>query len=83
METLGKLEAAALAQHAAALVDKLEDADARVRRAALLTLGKLEMAALAPHEQALDKAATDDVYDARGSVRFAAAGLLAKLRAGN
>ena len=42
--TLGKLEAATLAQHAAAIVAKLDDSDWYVRHAAVETLGKLEVA---------------------------------------
>ena len=53
LETLGKLEPAALAQHAAAVVAKLEDCRLGVRRAALETLGKLEPAALAQHAAAI------------------------------
>jgi hypothetical protein len=41
VETLGKLEPATLAQHGAALVARLEDSDADVRRAVVETLGKL------------------------------------------
>ena len=47
METLGKLDAAVLAQHAAAVVAMLKDSEWRVRRAAMQTLGKLSAAALA------------------------------------
>ena len=77
METLGKLEPAALAQHGAALVARLEDSYWNVCKAAVQTLGKLEPAALAQHEQALAKAAEED-----SAVGDAAAEVLAKLRAG-
>ena len=45
MQTLGKLEAAALAQYAAALVAKLEDPDTRVQVMARFVIHKLEPAA--------------------------------------
>ena len=76
---LGKLEPAALAQHGAALVAKLEDSEGSVRWAAVETLGKLEPAALAQYEQAVARAAEEDEYD---DVREAAAEMLVKLRAG-
>ena len=53
MKTLGKLEPGTLAQHGAALVARLEDSDADVRRAVVETLGKLEPATLAQHGAAL------------------------------
>ena len=43
LETLGKLERAALLQHADALVARLEDVDVYVRRAALEAFGKLAL----------------------------------------
>ena len=50
LRALGKLDPAALAQHALAVVGRLaHDEYACVRLAALLTLGKLERAALAEH----------------------------------
>ena len=78
VEKLGKLEAAALAQHAAAVVAMLEDSDVVVRFAALETLGKLETAALAPYEQALYKASRSNKYK---EIRAAAAKMLARLQA--
>ena len=42
LETLGKLEGAALAAHAAAVVAKLEDSSWVMRATAVATLGKLE-----------------------------------------
>jgi len=53
VETLGKLEPAALAQHGAALVARLEHSKWVVRKVAVKTLGKLEPAALAQHGAAL------------------------------
>ena len=55
LETLGKLEPATLAQHTHAVVARLYDRPAHVRRAALLTLGKLGPANLAPHAALLVK----------------------------
>ena len=60
MRTLGKLDAASLTQHAAAVVGRLEDSDANVRGAAVETLGKLDVASLAPCMQAIVKAAEAD-----------------------
>ena len=48
MEALGQLEPASLAQHAPALVSKLEDSDADVRHASVYVLGKLEPACCEP-----------------------------------
>ena len=79
VQTLGKLEPAALAQHGAALVARLEDSYGWVRKAAVETLGKLEPAALAQYEQAIAKAAEEDEYE---DVRGGAYEVLAKLRAG-
>ena len=53
LNALGKLEPAALAQHAEAVVARLEDSDWRVRWQALVTLGKLDPAMLAHHAPAL------------------------------
>ena len=53
MATLRKLEPATLAQHADAVVARLEDSEWNVRHAALETLGDLEPAALAHHAPAL------------------------------
>ena len=53
VETLGKLEPGALAQHGAALVARLDDSDGNVRRAVVQTLRKLEPATLAQHGEAL------------------------------
>jgi peroxin-4 len=53
VETLGKLEPGALAQHSAALVARLLDSNADVRQAVVQTLGKLEPGALAQHCAAL------------------------------
>ena len=60
VETLGKLEPAALAQHGAALATRLEDSHQWVRQKAVETLGKLEAAALAQHQQAIAKVAKED-----------------------
>ena len=49
VETLGKLAPEALAEHAAALVAKLEDSDEEVRKAAADTLGKLAPEVLTSH----------------------------------
>ena len=79
VKTLGKLQPAALAQHGAAIVAKLEDSKWQVRQAAVETLGKLDVADLAQHEQAIAKAAKEDKDS---NVRRAADKLLGKLRAG-
>jgi hypothetical protein len=50
---LGKLEPATLATHGAALVSRLEDSDAGVRRAVVATLRKLGPAMLTTHGAAL------------------------------
>ena len=60
VETLGKLDAAALAQNAAALVATLVNDIWGVRVAAIETLGRLGAEALAQHEPALAKAAKED-----------------------
>ena len=52
LETLGKLEGEALAEHAVAVVAKLEDSNGAVRQAAVETLGK-QGAALAEHAVAV------------------------------
>jgi HEAT repeat protein len=49
VSTLGKLDAATLAQHAPAILARLEDSDSDVREAAVRTLGKLDAATLAQH----------------------------------
>ena len=71
METLGKLDAAALAQHEAALVAMLEDSDEDVRRAAVETLGKLDAAALAQHAAALGGRLEDSDAGVQIAARFA------------
>jgi len=53
VETLGKLEPAALAQHGAALAARLEDSNWNVRKAVVETLGKLKPGDLAQHGAAL------------------------------
>ena len=53
LETLGKLEPAALAPHTDAIVAKLVDSDKGVRCAALGALRKLGAAVLAPHAAAI------------------------------
>jgi len=53
VSTLGKLDAATLAQHAPAIVARLADSDSNVRTAAVSTLGKLDAATLAQHAPAL------------------------------
>ena len=77
LKTLGMLEPAALAEHAAAVVAKLEDADGGVRRLALKTLGVLEPAALAEHAAAIVAKLADKGWD----VREAAWKVLGKLGA--
>ena len=84
METLGKLDAAVLAQHAAAVVGILDDSDEDVRRAALVTLGKLDAAALAHHATAIVgmrkqiiEAAAKDMHP---EVRAAASRVLGKVK---
>ena len=80
LDTLGKLEAAAIADHAAALVDTLKDSEWHVRLAAVQTLSKLEAAALAEHAVA---ALVDTLEDSEWRVRQAAVQTLGKLeRAG-
>ena len=49
METLGKLDKAALALHAGAIVGVLADDDQSVRYAAVVTLGKMDQVGLTPH----------------------------------
>ena len=53
LNALGKLEPATLAQHAVAVVARLEDTEWLVRKKALETLGKLNPATLAHHAAAL------------------------------
>ena len=53
LETLGKLDGASLASHAAAVVAKLEHSVSDVRSAAEETLGKLDGASLASHAAAV------------------------------
>ena len=77
VSTLGKLEAAALAQHAGAIVAKLEDSDWGVRKAAVLTLGMLEAAALAQHADAI----VAKLKHSDGGVRGASVSALGKLEA--
>ena len=60
MGTLGKLEPAALAQHADAVVARLEDDDVDVAWKALVALGKLEPAVLAQHAGAVVGKLNDD-----------------------
>ena len=74
METLGKLEPAALAPHAAAVVARLDDSKSVVRNAAVATLAKLEAAALALHAAAIVAA-----RGLRCIVRHAAVEALGKL----
>jgi len=75
VQTLGKLDSAALAQHGATLVAKLEDSDVHVRQAAVQTLGKLEPAVLAQHGAALAARLEDSMW----VVRNAAVEALGKL----
>jgi len=70
LQTLGKLEPAALAQHGAALVARLEHSDLFVRRAAVETLGKLEPAALAQHAAALAARLEDSEWRVQIVARF-------------
>ena len=77
LKTVGKLDAPALAPHAAALVAKLEDSEYYVRKAAVETLGKLDAAALAQHAAALVAMLEDSDHD----VRKAAVETLGKLDA--
>ena len=53
LQTLGYLEPVALAQHAEAVVARLDDSESGVRDLALQTLGKLEPAALVQHADAV------------------------------
>ena len=66
LNALGKLEPAALAQHAEAVVARLEDSDWRVRWQALVTLGKLDPAMLAQHVDAV----VARLEDSDGHFRF-------------
>ena len=50
---LGQLDAAVLAQHAAAIVARLKDSNSQTRCYAVQLLGTLEAAALAQHEAAV------------------------------
>ena len=88
METLGKLEPAALAQHAAAVAARLEDCDPYfddrpdrgddgVRWAAVKTLGKLEPPVLALHAALI----VAKLEDPDRCVRIAAVQTLDKLEA--
>ena len=61
LDELGKLEPATLAQHAVAVVARLEDSVDEVRCEALRTLGKLEPATLAQHAVAV-VAKLEDTY---------------------
>ena len=65
---MGKRDPAAAARHADAVVAKLEDASAGVRRLALVTLGNLEPVVLAQ----LSDAVVARLEDANGGVREAA-----------
>ena len=59
------LEPATLAQHAVAVVARLEDTHWEVRKAALHTLGKLEPATLAQHAVAVVARLEDSRWDVR------------------
>ena len=73
--TLRWLEPATLAQHAGAVLARLEDSDGWVREAALQTLGKLEPATLAQHAHAM----LARLEDSDGRVRKSALMTLGKL----
>jgi len=75
VQTLGKLESAALAQHGAALAARLEDFNEFLRLAAVERLGKLEPVALAQHGAAL----AARLEDSQWLVRQAAVETLGKL----
>ena len=75
LETLGKLEPAVLAQHAAAVVARLADSTRMCAKAALNTLGKLEPAVLAQHADAVVAKLADEA----SNVRIAALETLGKL----
>ena len=77
VKALGKLEPAALAPHAATIVQRLEHSDERVRRAAVQVLGRLEPAALAPHAAALLKF---DAAEKEEKVRILAMPAMVKLQ---
>ena len=65
LQTLAELEPATLAQHAVAVVAKLEDTQWKVRCLALRTLAKLEPATLAQHAGAVVAKLEDDDDDVR------------------
>ena len=65
MNTLGKLEPAILAQHANAVVARLEDSDEYLRYRALVTLSELEPATLAQHADAVVARLADSDWDVR------------------
>ena len=77
VEVLGKLDAAEVAKHVAALLERLGDGDETVRKAAVEVLGKLNAAELAKHAAALLKRLDGDY----GTHRKAALEVLGKLDA--
>ena len=80
LDTLGKLEAAALAELAPAIAAKLEHRSSAVRLTAVEMLGKLDAATLANHAPAvMDKLKVNKVNDSK--LRRAAVATLSKLEA--
>ena len=77
VSTLGKLDAATLAQHAPAIVARLDDPDSGVRWAAVRALGQLDAATLTPHAIAI----VARLDDPESGVRSAAVRALGKLDA--
>ena len=77
VETLYKLDAATLAQHAPAIVAKLEDSSRKMRKAAIRILGQLDAAPLAQHAPAI----VARLEDSDRKVRKAAVYTLGKLDA--
>ena len=73
--SLGKLDTMPLAQHAAAIAQKLTDADVDVRYEAMNVLGKLDPRELAKHTTAILRRLTDNEAD----VRYATLKALGKL----
>lgn len=75
LRSFGKLEPTVLAQHAAAISQKLDDADVDVRYAALNVLSKLGPEALTSNAHTISR----KLHDADADVRYAAVKALDKL----
>ena len=71
LQTLFKLEPAMLAQHADAVLARLEDWDDQVRKWALETLSKLEPATFAQHVDAVLATLKDSSWDVRAGAMIA------------